>query len=246
MNHLSIEMIDQLQTNLRQFSPSFESLSIKARDVEKAMGRYKKGTPHPFTPLIRKAIEEIASLVTIRGGYLKYHHIELAPDNSTLRVENITFAVGPTIGNQIKGVDSIALFACTIGGKISDLSKAYTEEGDMIQAYILDTIGSVTVEKAMDTIQKELSDAERKNGRRITNRFSPGYCGWDLGAQHQLFSLLPKDFCGISLLDSSFMVPTKSVSGMIAIGKEVQYLQYPCKLCPSKNCFRKETEDDFP
>ena len=238
-------MIDQVQTNLKEFSPSFESLSIKARDVEKAMGRYNKGTPHPFTHLIGKALEEIASLIAIRGGYLKFYNIELALDNATLHVKNIAFAVGPTIGNQIKGVDSIALFACTIGAKISDVSRAYTEEGDMIQAYILDTIGSVTVEKAMDAIQKELSDAERKDGRRITNRFSPGYCGWDLGAQHQLFSLLPKNFCGISLLDSSFMVPTKSVSGMIGIGKEVKYLQYPCKICPSKNCFRRETEDDF-
>ncbi len=237
-------MIDQLHTNLRQFSPSFESLSIKARDVEKAMGRYKKETPHPFTHLIGKALEGMASLVSIRGGYLTYHNIELAPDNATLRVENIAFAVGPTIGNQIKGVESIALFACTIGAKISDLSKTYTEEGDMIQAYILDTIGSVTVEKAMDAIQKELSDAERRIGRRITNRYSPGYCGWDLGAQHQLFSLLPKDFCGISLLDSSFMVPTKSVSGMIGIGKGAKYLQYPCKICPSKNCFRRKTAHD--
>jgi len=45
VNHLPIEMIDQVQTNLKEFSPSFESLSIKARDVEKAMGRYNKGTP---------------------------------------------------------------------------------------------------------------------------------------------------------------------------------------------------------
>lgn len=241
---MSTKMTDRVQTNLKQFSLSFQSLSLKARDIEKAMGRYKKETPHPFAQRIRKTLDEIDSLVAIRGGYLKHHDIELTPDRSILRVANVRFDVGPVIGNQIKGSDSVALFACTVGAKISDLSKASMKKGDMIQAYILDTMGSVTVEKAMDAIQKKLSDAEKRHGRRITNRFSPGYCGWDLGAQHQLFSLFPKDFCGISLLNSSFMVPTKSISGIIGIGKKVKYLDYPCKLCESKNCFRRDTGDD--
>ena len=119
------------------------------------------------------------------------------------------------------------------------------ENGDMIQGYILDTIGSVAVEKAMDVIQQKLAETESRKGRKITNRFSPGYCDWDIGAQRQLFSLLPKNFCGIKLMESALMLPIKSVSGIIGIGEKVKYLDYPCKICDSRNGFRRRSDNGF-
>ncbi|MCK7538940.1 MAG: hypothetical protein MZV63_52410 [Marinilabiliales bacterium] len=47
----------------------------------------------------------------------------------------------------------------------------------------------------------------------ITNRFSPGYCGWDVAEQHKLFSFFKDNFCGITLTESALMNPVKSVSG---------------------------------
>ena len=238
-------MSERIFQNIEEYTLSFESLLLTSLNVENAMGRYEKGTPGPFPGLITKAIADVATQMDIRGGYRYFHGIDFAPDRSTLCVENVTFSVGRIIGNQIKKADSIAVFACTIGSGISDLSKRFMENGNVIQGYILDTIGSVAVEKAMDVIQQKLAEAESRKGRKITNRFSPGYCEWDIGAQQELFSFLPGNFCGIELTESALMLPIKSVSGIIGIGKEVDCLDYPCRICESRNCFRRRGDNGF-
>ncbi|MCK7517168.1 MAG: hypothetical protein MZV64_05325 [Ignavibacteriales bacterium] len=41
----------------------------------------------------------------------------------------------------------------------------------------------------------------RESGLKTTNRFSPGYCGWHVSEQHNLFRLVPDNYCGITLND---------------------------------------------
>jgi hypothetical protein len=73
----------------------------------------------------------------------------------------------------------------------------------------------------------------------MTNRFSPGYCGWNVKDQFTLFSFFPEKFCGIELTDSALMVPVKSVSGIIGLGENVQKKAYPCDVCTMQNCYRR-------
>ena len=79
---------------------------------------------------------------------------------------------------------------------------------------------------------------------RRTNRYSPGYCGWNVSEQKNIFQLIPEKFCGIELTDSCVMVPMKSVSGIIGIGKEVRYNPYTCNLCKMENCFYRNSKMD--
>ena len=76
----------------------------------------------------------------------------------------------------------------------------------------------------------------REAGLKITNRYSPGYCGWDVSEQKKLFKILPEKFCGIELTDSCLMHPIKSVSGIIGIGKSVKFNEYTCNLCDEADC----------
>jgi hypothetical protein len=236
-------MNDWFNQNTIVFSVPFESLHLKIEHVENTMGRYKNGMPPPFPILISKAINDAVSLTGIMGGYRCFKIDDFAENQTKLKLEDITLNIGRTIGKQIKGAESIAVFACTIGSKISDLSKIYFESGDIAKGYILDMLGSAIVEKAMDIIQKKLAEAVSRKGRKITNRFSPGYCEWHVREQQQLFSLLPKNFCGITLLETSLMLPIKSVSGIIGIGKSVTFLDYPCKICDRHKCVRRRNGD---
>jgi len=85
-------------------------------------------------------------------------------------------------------------------------------------------------------MQEELRKEVAVRGMKITNRFSPGYCGWDVAEQHKLFTFFKDNFCGITLTDSALMNPVKSVSGVIGIGSNVRFSEYKCKLCGDKNC----------
>ncbi len=102
--------------------------------------------------------------------------------------------------------------------------------------YIIDLIGSEIVVAALDRMQDELAGKMKSAGLNITNRYSPGDCGWPVTDQHKLFSLFPEKFCGISLSESSLMHPIKSVSGIIGIGKDVRKTAYACDLCEMETC----------
>ena len=88
----------------------------------------------------------------------------------------------------------------------------------------------------MYKIQKELELDLRVKNLQISDRYSPGYCEWSVAEQQKLFSLLPENFCGISLSDSSLMTPIKSVSGIIGIGKDLKQKGYQCNWCNDQNC----------
>ena len=110
------------------------------------------------------------------------------------------------------------------------------KEGDLLRGYVYDVIGSEIVEAAADKMQGELEKTMLASGKGITNRYSPGYCGWDVVEQQKLFRLMPDNFCGITLSESSLMYPFKSVSGFIGAGKNVKRLPYACHLCDMEDC----------
>jgi cobalamin-dependent methionine synthase I len=133
----------------------------------------------------------------------------------------------------------MAVFVCTAGEEIHDLSRHYINEGDMLKGYVYDLFGSLVVEKAMDVIQASLKNEMSLQGDYITNRYSPGYCGWNVAQQKELFSLLPKEFDFVQLTESCLMLPIKSVSGLIGIGPDVSYKDYTCSICDAHHCLYK-------
>jgi hypothetical protein len=116
-------------------------------------------------------------------------------------------------------------------------------EGDPITGYIYDMLGSLVADAAADLIQEDLEKIILQGGRKITNRYSPGYCGWDVSEQHKLFLLLPDNYCGIRLTESALMNPIKSISGIIGIGEKVRFNPYPCTLCEMTNCAYREVPE---
>ena len=114
--------------------------------------------------------------------------------------------------------------------------------GDMLRGYIVDSIGSETVEQVADWLERKLEEKSQLHGWKITNRYSPGYCGWSVAEQHKLFSFLPEKFCGITLTESALMLPIKSLSGIIGLGPLVKREEYQCSICDMKDCFRRRDE----
>jgi len=71
-------------------------------------------------------------------------------------------------------------------------------------------------------------------------RFSPGYCGWNVKGQKQLFEYLHPEEVGITLGESFLMTPLKSISGVLVAGQPDIFEfedSYPfCKNCSSRTC----------
>ncbi|UCH14257.1 MAG: hypothetical protein JSV22_14300 [Bacteroidales bacterium] len=221
---------------MRHYKIELDNLNITKSQIEKAMGFESGNSPDPFPDLIDEVLDIANTYCSIEGGYVLRDDINFDLNNHKLLVGIIDFYAKKIVINQIKKSEKIALFLCTAGPEIGEWSKKLMSEGETFKGYIIDVAGSEIVESAMDRIQNTLEEEMNDRGLNITNRYSPGYCGWNVSEQQKLFTFFPDDFCGVKLSDTSLMYPIKSVSGIIGIGKEVKRKNYPCKLCDDKNC----------
>ncbi|MGD0340256.1 MAG: vitamin B12 dependent-methionine synthase activation domain-containing protein [Bacteroidales bacterium] len=225
----------------KTFQFDFKDLKLTVLQIEKVLGYSDKKSEVHFSDLIEKTLGEAEEVSTIKAEYRIFDDVVFNDVDKTVSVNDITFEIRKIVYGQLKKSESAALFLCTAGVEIGRMSRQAMKDGDLLGGYIYDVVGSEIVEAAADLMQADLERAMASSGRRITNRFSPGYCGWDVSEQHKLFQLIPGTYCGIRLTDSALMDPEKSVSGMIGIGKNVRHLPYTCSICDMKDCiYRKQ------
>ena len=221
---------------IKSFKFNLQELELDPVGIEKFMGYNPGEAPDPFPQLIQEVLKEVPPYCDIQGGYRIFERLELERKSHQLRLEDQTFHIKRIITNQLRKAEMAALFVCTAGAGIGEWSKRLMRDGDLMKGYVVDVIGSEVVEGAMDRIQDNLEDEMEEMGLGITDRYSPGYCDWQVNEQPKLFSFFPEDFCGIHLSESCLMYPIKSLSGIIGIGKEARRKGYICSFCNMKNC----------
>ena len=225
---------------IHHYTVSFDEIKINRERIIKAIGYPQNKVPVEIIRLIDTTVAESKEYCNIEGGYYLTNDIAIDLDRSELLIEKVVLTPEKIIVNQIKKSSAIAVFLCTVGPDMENRAKKMYKSGDSLLAYIIDSIASETVEVAMDIIQDRLAIQMKQKKMNITNRFSPGYCSWQVSEQQKLFSLLPPEFCGVTLNPSSLMIPIKSISGIIGIGKEVRKKDYPCKICDERNCIKRK------
>jgi hypothetical protein len=156
--------------------------------------------------------------------------------NHQIILEDRIFNSGKTVTSMLKKSEHVLVFACTIGQEVENFSKDQLQKGNLLEGYLIDLIGSELAESLVAYLHHFIQQKAEKTGIGVTDRFSPGYCNWDVSAQYDLFSLLKGNNCGIKLTNSSLMTPIKSVSGIFGIGKGLQKVGYKCQRCSDKNC----------
>ena len=203
--------------------------------VESLLGYPEGNLPEPIPEVINSIMEEAPAHTDIQGGYLIIDQFEIL-DKSNIKLDGLEFQPTKAIAHQVRSAEKLAFFMITAGEGITSWSRTELTEGDPMAGYIIDLMGSEIVVAALDRMQDDLAGKMKSAGFKITNRYSPGDCGWPVTDQQKLFSLFPKDFCGISLSESSLMHPIKSVSGIIGIGQYVRKTAYACDLCEMETC----------
>jgi len=225
-----------IQTDSSTYRFSFSELNVSRLQIEGIMGYSPNTIPEPFPEMIDEVISVASEYCDIEGGFRIFDDLIFDKETHSLTVEGIPLDIQKIIFHQIKTADKVAVFVCTAGPKIGDWSRQLMAEGDLMKGYIVDVVGSTVVEEAMDRVQEALTQSMKANDLKISNRYSPGYCHWSVSEQHKLFSLLPQQFCGVTLTDTALMHPMKSVSGIIGIGANIRFNSYTCHICDSHNC----------
>lgn len=150
-----------------------------------------------------------------------------------------TLHCGPVIAPFLGDADRLVVYTATAGREYAGYCRSIEESGDVALAYFADMAGSAIAECAAEMLVDEIDALCGSLGMKRSNTYSPGNCGWDVSDQHNLFALLPDSPCGISLMPSGLMVPDKSVSGIIALGKDMERRPSRCALCKRTDCHRR-------
>jgi hypothetical protein len=169
----------------------------------------------PLAPQLRSLIEEARRIFVDaagpRGVYQSIDHRDFESvfrgdggnDNETALEEVLEDSV------------SLALFAVTLGGEVSEHINQLFAEDDAVTGYYLDQVASIAADQLVQIARRRYAGAESSNPDGVVLPYSPGYCGWNVSGQRALFARLEPTDLGISLNESCLMNPIKSVSGVL-------------------------------
>jgi len=207
--------------------------TLERREVVRLLG-YVPGRRPPAPPVatrIEEMVAESRGLVEPRACY-------------AIKTLSEAPASGP-----FRGALKIAFSVTTIGRGIEERIADLSRRGETLRALILDAIGSATVEAVTDVVNAEICKRVGQAGVYTNRRISPGYRGWPIEGQAEIFALLPSRLSGVTLRPTFFMEPRKSVSAAISIGPDVPHSKYVaiCAYCDLRDCaFRRAADPGAP
>lgn len=217
------------------FSPSFTDLRIVPGQIYRAMG-YRRTKPDAYTTEVTLSLMEEAECRIRPRIYVKTAKGEIRGD--ILQIENSVFHPGNTILRQFGTAEQYRLFLETAGKEYETWQNETALTNDPLRQYLLDALGSCVVEGCTRYLLYKITQ-QIPRGWGKTLPLSPGHCEWETREQRQLFSLFPTDEIPVTLTDSCLMLPVKSASGIIGIGKNIGKMPSPCRICTKTDCFRR-------
>ena len=197
-------------------------LRIRPADVAWLAGAGPQGG---CAEVVAEAIAETRDLVTPRGRWTKI---------TPAQVEGLFSA--PTPIEEIARRGEVWAFVATIGPVLEEQVRQHFAASRFLEGVLLDAAGSAAAEAVAGLVEQECG------GGRMSERYSPGYCGWAMESQTPLFELLEPTAFGVELLPGFLMHPLKSVSGIVVRAPSAALRVDPryCRECEAKGCDRRQ------
>jgi len=151
------------------------------------------------------------------------------------------FFEGSLAARAMAGADEIYIAVCTIGMALEERVEKLMDENP-VMGVTLDGAGVAAVGKVSRAVEDLICSEAYKLDLSLGMRAEPGQEGWPIEQQRQVFSILPTDKIGVTLTKNCLMMPRKSLSFVIARGKNLSNSLAPCDLCSKRErCgWRKE------
>ena len=218
-------------TSLRAIKPGIESHALA-----RLLGRRgSHGLSRSVTVRVQRLGTSLEQLVVPRLHY-EAKKIE-SINNGTVHMPGGRAFGSPRLSKAMKDCEKMICFLATIGTGIEKEIARLMEGNCLSDAYILDSMASVAVENMVEEFHQGFTRGHELEDKRVTLRFSPGYCDWPITEQKNLFELFDANATGIELLPSCLMKPRKSISGVFGVYNNGAKMPYnPCLDCPVKNC----------
>lgn len=125
----------------------------------------------------------------------------------------------------------------TAGNELEKESNKASQQGDFLEAFFLDLVGLIVLEKTGNIIKQLAQQKAVESGWGVGPFLSPGSVhGWKLEEQKKLCSLLPLEKINVTIRDDAILSPFKTISCLIGLGPGYDAVKVGtiCQVC-SKN-----------
>lgn len=209
-------------------------MEVNKREVFRYLGFGRTEPDDRTKELTDHCIEELKKISQLRF-FSRSFQLTLLEDDT---VDFSCFKVkSRDLSKNLKDCDRILLFGATLGMGADLLIRRYSLT-EMSRAVVLQAAGAAMIEAYCDEENERLKEEFRKEGYFLRPRFSPGYGDFPLSAQRDLLQVLEASKrVGITLTDSLLMVPSKSVTAVIGVGRAENNCELKgCELCGNELC----------
>jgi hypothetical protein len=216
-----------------------DQIQVDLKEISSLLGTETGALESHTEELIGNCLGDCKRIMEPQAAFVRIPALVDSSDD-LIAMEGVSFQTGKTIKRMLSGAEAYAVLIVSIGQGPESRARELMNRGEFLEAYITDLLASALVDSAADLVQEHIRRMAADQGWLISNRYSPGYCSWNVSEQQKLFSLFPENTCHITLTESSLMDPIKSISALIGMGPSVRFQEYTCEICSMKDCaFRK-------
>jgi len=199
-------------------------LKIYREEVLRYQGYSKKRVKNPNQNILQITEEEINrgyNLFKPQGIYSLIKIISFASKGRIDLENELVFRFSKSVINQLKEASHLLVGVVTIGDFLEKKVSKLFSQGEYPRALALDAVGTVAVEDFSRGVRKLARQEVKEQGFKTSRHFSPGYGGWEVSQQDIIFKSIPADNIGVRLTKGHMMLPQKSLSWIIGVGKEM-------------------------
>lgn len=215
-------------------------LDVKEENILKSLGVPADKAEDHLIGMIRELMSHCKEICMPQTACSVFNDPQIIKTSGKMILYGESFSLHKMVSAALQESTAIAVFIATCGREVEAYSKQLLQQGNILEGFIVDLIGSEIAEGMADYTHNRIMHEMALSGMHTTNRYSPGYCNWPVNDQKQLFRIMGDNTCGVSLSESSLMQPIKSVSGIIGIGPGVINRGYACAYCEADQCLYRD------
>ena len=202
-----------------------------ALSPERVFRYLEYGGSSPSAPVLRKLEELVPKALT------------LAQPRALCRIRSIDEVVDlrkDDLPAPIQGASFLTFGLVTVGPAVEQEVERLRKTGRLLDAMILDALGSAAVSELCERVAYRVFDWAEKNGLNASRVFEPGSGAsrWPLENQRLIFANVRADEIGVSLTSHLLMRPRKTVSFLMGAGTEIEQASthFSCQGCRRTDC----------
>ncbi|MGA2541833.1 MAG: hypothetical protein ABSG78_09800 [Verrucomicrobiota bacterium] len=166
--------------------------------------------------------------------------LELAGEE--IKINGAAFSPPPLLAQfNTAQVHTALLLAVSAGPQCEEKARALWQEGKPDEYFFMEMFGSAVVEHLVTVANGRICAWADQQGLAALPHYSPGYSGWNVSDQPQLWDLIRRvsgrDFPGeLDVMDTGMLRPKKSLLAVIGLTRHLDRARSFAKLVPCENC----------